>query len=310
MTTLPFPGASPYPRSITLWEPEGAPRGLVVISHGMAEHIARYEAPARHLSAAGFAVCGYNHLGHGEEAPIKGFFSDEKGWNQLVLDLDRVIHWMLARYPGLPLALVGHSMGSFLAREYALRHPERLSALVLSGTGHYPAFLCTLARSLAGLHCAFGFGQAEAGLIHQLAFAGNNKPFLPAQTPNDWLSRDASQVQRYEEDPLCGFKFTARGYYDLFDGLMQLTKLKRLKALPPDLPILLISGGEDPIGEQGKGVKAVAGEYRQAGLEKVEVTLYPGARHELFNETIRERVYKDLAQWLVSALPERKEHIP
>ncbi|MGI6687319.1 MAG: lysophospholipase [Christensenellales bacterium] len=310
MILLPFPGHSPYPRSLMLWEPEGAPRGLVVISHGMAEHIARYDAPARHLAAAGHLVCGYNHLGHGEEAPVKGYFADENGWDRLIEDLDSVIRFLMARHPGLPLALLGHSMGSFVAREYALRHPERLSALVLSGTGHYPAMLCAFARALAGLHCALGMGQKEAGLIHQLAFAGNNKPFAPAQTPSDWLSRDAAQVQKYQDDPLCGFVFTGRGYYDLFDGLMRLTKLKRLDKLPKELPVLLMSGGEDPVGQQGRGVEKVAGEYRAAGLSRVEVTLYPGCRHELFNETIRERVYEDLARWLASTLPERKESIP
>lgn len=310
MITLPFPGESPYPRSLSLWEPAGAPRGLVVISHGMAEHIARYEALGESLAAGGFLACGYNHLGHGAQAPRKGYFADSRGWDRLVQDLDSVIRFLSSRHEGLPLVLLGHSMGSFLAREYALRHAGRLSALVLSGTGFYPPMLCRLGRALAGLHCAFGQGESEAGLIHLIAFAGNNKPFAPAQTPNDWLSRDADQVRKYQEDPLCGFVFTARAYLDLFDGLMKLTRKERLAALPGDLPVLLISGGEDPVGERGRGVEAVAGEYRQAGLNRVDVKLYPGARHELFNETIREAVYGDLAQWLASALPERKEIDP
>lgn len=308
MTTLPFPVPGPYPRSLRLWEPEAAPRGIVVISHGMAEHIARYEALGLSLAAAGFEVCGYNHLGHEEEAPRKGYFADDKGWNRLIQDLDSVIRLMAQRRPGLPIVLLGHSMGSFLAREYALRYPERISALVLSGTGYYPPMLCRLGLALAGLHCAFGQGEEEAGLIHQIAFAGNNKPFAPAATPNDWLSRDKAEVRRYEDDPLCGFVFTARGYHDLFGGLMKLTKLKRLAAVPKALPVLLISGAEDPVGEQGEGVEAVAAQYRQAGLAEVEVRLYPGARHELFHEINREEVFRDLARWLISTLPQGKEN--
>ncbi len=308
MTTLPFPGASPYPRSLTLWEPGAAPRSCVVLSHGMAEHIARYEALGKYLAARGYLVCGYNHLGHGAEAPRKGFFADDKGWDKLLLDLDSVIRFLAGRHPGVPLVLLGHSMGSFLAREYALRYPERLSALVLSGTGYYPPPLCRLGQALAGLHCAFGQGEKEAGLIHQLAFAGNNKPFTPAATPNDWLSRDAAEVQLYEKDPLCGFVFTARGYQDLFGGLMKLTRFQRLKALPQALPVLLISGAEDPVGGQGKGVEAVAAQHREAGLSHVQVRLYPGARHELFHEINREDVFADLARWLDQALPQGKEN--
>ena len=310
MTRMPFPGFSPYPRELTLWEPAGVALGLVLISHGMAEHIARYDALARHLSGEGFLVCGYNHLGHGEEAPLKGFFADDRGWDRLIQDLDSAALFLTERYPGLPLILLGHSMGSFLAREYALSHPERLGALVLSGTGHYPAMQCRMGYALAGLHCAFGLGEEKADIIHQIAFAGNNKPFLPAETPNDWLSRDAAQVRKYQEDPLCGFVFTAKAYHDMFGGLLKLSRLERLAVLPEDLPVLLISGAEDPVGGAGKGVEAVAAEYRDAGLKRVEVRLYPGARHELFNETIRERVYEDLAQWLLSALPSRKETTP
>lgn len=303
MTTLPFPVPGPYPRSLRLWEPEAAPRGIVVISHGMAEHIARYEALGLSLAAAGFEVCGYNHLGHGEEAPRKGYFADDKGWNRLIQDLDSVIRLMAQRRPGLPIVLLGHSMGSFLAREYVLRHPKGMDALVLSGTGWHPKALCGFGRLMAGVMCALGDARAPSKLLDRLAFSANNKPFLPARTPCDWLSRDAAEVDKYLADPLCGFVFSAGGFSDLFSGLWTLSRLSRLRTLPKGLPVLLISGGADPVGGQGRGVKTIARQYREAGLQGVQVKLYPEARHELFNETNREEVTQDLVAWLEASLP-------
>lgn len=310
MTTLPFPGESPYPRSLSLWEPAGAPRGLVVISHGMAEHIGRYRRLGEALSGAGFAVAGYNHLGHGDEAALKGYFADRDGWGRAAEDIHSALAWMKARFPGVPAALLGHSMGSFLAREYALRHPDFLDALVLSGTGWQPPALCGFGLMAAEAVCTLGGARKPSKLLDKLAFSANNKAFRPARTAFDWLSRDEAEVDKYAADPLCGFVFTGGGFRDMFRGLAALTRLERLAVLPRELPVLLISGERDPVGAQGRGVRMVAGQYRKAGLSRVEVKLYAGARHELFNETIREAVYGDLAQWLASALPERKEINP
>jgi len=300
---LPFPKESPYPRALCLWEPEKEPRGSVVISHGMAEHIARYSRLAQALNGAGYAVFGYNHLGHGDEAPVKGYFADKDGWGKAVSDIESVTAFAKTRYPKAPVALLGHSMGSFLAREYVLRHPKGMDALVLSGTGWHPKALCGFGRLMAGVMCALGDARAPSKLLDRLAFSANNKPFLPARTPCDWLSRDAAEVDKYLADPLCGFVFSAGGFSDLFSGLWTLSRLSRLRTLPKGLPVLLISGGADPVGGQGRGVKTIARQYREAGLQGVQVKLYPEARHELFNETNREEVTQDLVAWLEASLP-------
>ncbi|MDD4080697.1 MAG: lysophospholipase [Eubacteriales bacterium] len=303
MITLPFPAESPYPRGLRLWEPVGVLKGSVVISHGMAEHIGRYSRLADRLSHAGYAVFGYNHLGHGDEAPVKGYFADEDGWGKTIGDLDAVIHFTRSRVLNAPVILLGHSMGSFIAREYVLRNPKGADAMVLSGTGWHPKPLCGFGRLAASTICAAGDPKASSEALDRLAFSANNKPFRPARTAFDWLSRDEAEVDKYADDPLCGFIFTAGGFRDLFSGLYALTQRDRFKALPEKLPVYLISGAADPVGGQGRGVHAIAGQYRKAGLQDVKVRLYEGARHELFNETNREDVCRDLIAWLNASLP-------
>ena len=303
MITLPFPREGPYPRSLVLWEPMDAIKGSVVISHGMAEHIGRYARVADRLNAAGYAVFGYNHLGHGDEAPIKGYAADADGWSNMVSDLDAVIRFAGKRIPGAPIILLGHSMGSFLAREYVLRHPKGADALVLSGTGWHPKLLCLFGKLAAGSMCALGDPKAASRMLDRMAFSANNKSFHPARTAFDWLSRDKAEVDKYVADPSCGFVFTAGGFRDLFCGLYALTYLGRLRVLPAEFPVLLISGAADPVGSLGKGVHTVAGQYFKAGLQNVKVKLYAGARHELFNEINREEVYSDLTAWLNASLP-------
>ena len=303
MTRLSFPKESPYPRELTLWEPAGRPIGIVLISHGMAEHIARYEQLGQALASAGYLAAGYDHLGHGATAPVKGFFADDDGWRKAVEDLHAVMQFLSGRAAGAPRVLLGHSMGSFLAREYALSYPDSLDALVLSGTGWQGKALCALGLIPASVFCFLGGVKKPSKLLDRLAFSTNNKPFRSeGGTAFDWLSRDKTEVRKYIEDPLCGFLFTASGFKDLFTGLLRLTRLERLKNLPKDLPVRLISGGEDPVGRRGAGPETVARQYRDSGLAQVTVKIYEGARHELFNEINREQVREDLIGWLNDTL--------
>lgn len=302
MRTVPFPGDTGG-RNLCLWEPEGAPRAIVLISHGMAEHIARYGFFARTLAAKGYLVAGYNHLGHGEEADLQGYFAENDGWGKLVGDLHAAMAWLSGREPGAKKVLFGHSMGSFLAREYALRYPQDLDALVLSGTGWHPKPLCLAGLSIAGLLCGLGLRRKRSKALDNLVFSSNNKAFAAqALTPVDWLSRDELEVRKYVEDPLCGFVFTAGGFLDLFKGLLALADTGRQRGLPPGLPIYLMSGADDPVGGRGEGVEAIAEQYKAAGQKKVTVKLYPGARHELLHETNRDEAVSDLLSWLESAL--------
>lgn len=297
---IPFTSVAGRPLTLYLWQTDAPCRGVIQLVHGMAEHIARYDRLARALCAAGYTVAGHSHLGHGEDAREDelGFFGRKDGWDHLVEDVHAAHEMLLTRFPGQHFAILGHSMGSFVTREYLLRYGGDLTAAVICGTGWFPGPLCSVARAAAALCGTFGGWQKPAPLVDRLMSKDNNKAFAPARTPFDWLSRDTAEVDKYIADPRCGFLFTARGYYDMFTGLKNLSRLHRLAALPGDLPVLFISGDADPIGTQGKGVNTVAQQFRNAGVRDVTVRLYPGARHELFNETNRDEITAELIDWL------------
>lgn len=277
-----------------IWQPQGEVKAVVQVIHGMAEHIDRYEAMAKELNAAGYAVAGINHRGHGPNADLLGYFADKNGWDVILRDQLALTAQLKKLFPGKRIVLLGHSMGSFLAREYAMAHSGDIDVLILSGTGHYDRMMCLGGKLLAKLSSK----TKPAEGVNKIAFTGNNKPFEPARTPFDWLSRDEKQVDRYIQDRLCGFTFTGAAFADFFGGLIRLTKTERLAAVRKDLPVYLMSGEMDPVGQMGKGVKITAQEYRDAGLRDVKVKLYPDARHELMNETNREEVLKDLIAYL------------
>ena len=297
---IPFTSVAGQPLTLYLWQTDAPCRGVIQLVHGMAEHIARYDRLARALCAAGYTVAGHSHLGHGEDAREDelGFFGRKDGWDHLVEDVHAAHEMLLERFPGQRFAILGHSMGSFVTREYLLRYGGDLTAAVICGTGWFPGPLCSVARAAAALCGVFGGWQKPAPLVDRLMSKDNNKAFAPARTPFDWLSRDTAEVDKYMADLRCGFLFTARGYYDMFTGLKSLSRLHRLAALPGNLPVLFISGDADPIGTQGKGVNTVAQQFRDAGVRDVTVRLYPGARHELFNETNRDEITAELIDWL------------
>ena len=268
---IPFTSVAGQPLTLYLWQTDAPCRGVIQLVHGMAEHIARYDRLARALCAAGYTVAGHSHLGHGEDAREDelGFFGRKDGWDHLVEDVHAAHEMLLKRFPGQRFAILGHSMGSFVTREYLLRYGGDLTAAVICGTGWFPGPLCSVARAAAALCGVFGGWQKPAPLVDRLMSKDNNKAFAPA-----------------------------RGYYDMFTGLKSLSRLHRLAALPGNLPVLFISGDADPIGTQGKGVSTVAQQFRDAGVRDVTVRLYPGARHELFNETNRDEITAELIDWL------------
>lgn len=279
-----------------LWRPEGTPKGVVQFVHGMAEHIDRYDEAARAFNAAGYVVVGHSHLGHGPRGEIKGWFAAKNGWQCLIDDVHALRKRTQAHYPGLPYVLLGHSMGSFVVRCYLLQYAEGLAGAILSGTGFFPKPVVVAGMGLAGLICLCGGERKPSRLINDIAFGGGSKAFAPARTPFDWLSRDEAKVDEYVADPCCGFVFTAGGYRDMFSGMNRLTgKL----TLPAELPVLFFSGEKDPVGS-GNGVQKVSEAFRAAGVKDVTVKLYPDGRHEMFNETNREEVFRDVTAWIDS----------
>jgi alpha-beta hydrolase superfamily lysophospholipase len=289
------------------WPAPAAPRAVLLIAHGMAEHGARYAPLAAFLNARGFHVLATNHRGHGSSAPRAedlGHFADADGWQNVVDDLAAVIEAARQQHPGLPVILLGHSMGSFISLALA-RTPaaQALAALALSGSNRGDVLTFRVARLIARFECWRQGPRARSALLEFLSFGSFNRPFRPARTDYDWLSRDAAEVDKYVADPLCGFRVTNQLWVDLLGGLMTITRVQDLADIPHGLPVYILGGDRDPVGAQGKGLKHLADGLREAGLQRVQLQLYPQGRHEMFNETNRAEVYAQLADWLDRVLP-------
>lgn len=289
------------------WLPDGLPRAIVQVAHGMAEHAARYERFADALTGAGYAVYAHDHRGHGATASKDdhGFWADRDGWATVVRDMSSVTEFAQAEHPGVPVVLFGHSMGSFLSRAYTAEHGARLAGLILSGTAGDPGPVATVGKAVAGLQARVRGSRHDSGLMDKLTFGQYNGAFKPNRTAFDWLSRDADEVDKYVADPLCGNVFTASFFADLLGGLQQVNRPAAYAGVPSDLPILVFAGALDPVGESGKGPRAVADRYREAGVTDVTTTIYPDGRHEMLNETNRDEVTADVLAWLDERIPTR-----
>ena len=297
---IPFTSVAGQPLTLYLWQTDAPCRGVIQLVHGMAEHIARYDRLARALCAAGYTVAGHSHLGHGEDAREDelGFFGRKDGWDHLVEDVHAAHEMLLKRFPGQRFAILGHSMGSFVTREYLLRYGGDLTAAVICGTGWFPGPLCSVARAAAALCGVFGGWQKPAPLVDRLMSKDNNKAFAPARTPFDWLSRDTVEVDKYIADPLCGQKASIGLFYEMLGGIRFISTPKNIASMNRNTPILFISGDKDPVGEMGKGVRRAYEAFRRAGVRDVELKLYKGLRHEILNEDCRAVVYNDLWSWI------------
>ncbi len=284
-----------------LWAPE-EPRAILMIAHGMAEHSARYDAFARHLASQGFVVCMNDHAGHGKSDGTRGFFAEKDGWQCVVRDLRALLLEVKEKYPGLPVCMMGHSMGSFLTREYITHWGGELSACVICGTmGRNPALAGGLA--LAKLQCRIKGPKSPGKLLDKMSTGGFYKKIPNAVNEFAWLSADPQNCEMYKNDPLCGFLFTASAFRDMFGGVQAVTGLEWARDVPKNLPVLVVAGSEDPVGANGKGPTEVAGWLREAGLGDVTLKLYDGMRHEILNEIGKETVFEDISRWLCESLP-------
>ena len=277
--------------------PDGEPKAVVLIAHGMAEHAARYARFARELAARGYAVYAPDHRGHGRTAggDDRLGWAGEDGWNGMLRDLARLAELVRERHPGVPLVLFGHSMGSVLAQRFAQLHGLLLRGLILSGTfGSAPNIGAgiTAARVLA-----LARGGRAPSPLQRTMFAGFNKAFSQ-QPGSEWLSSDAAEVAKYVDDPRCGFTFSNGLLLEMLRGYVETWKPRNELAVPRELPVLLFSGELDPVGRNTAAVTQLAGRYRALGLPDVTVKLYPGGRHEMLNETNRDEVVRDVLAWL------------
>ena len=268
------------------WDPAGMPRGAVQLTHGMGEHVRRYGALARALTDRGLVVYGQDHRGHGATARSEEELGQlgPDGWTQLVDDVDLLVSLIRDEQPGLPLVLLGHSMGSFAVQQYLLKHGDRVDAVVLTGT------------------TALDQLEPALDLDKPIDLAAFNAAFEPARTEFDWLSRDEAIVDAYIADPRCGFGIDVDAGKDMFAGARRMADPGQVTAIRPDLPLYIAAGELDPVNANLALLHVLVDRYRAAGLTDVTVRTYRGARHEILNETNRDEVVAGILDWIDQVL--------
>jgi len=285
--------------------PEGKPRAIVQIAHGIAENIERYEEFMKFLADNGILAVGNDHLGHGKSIESefdKGFFASQNGWNHVVNDMRRLHDIVSEEYPEVPYIMFGHSMGSFLTRTYIIKFPELYDAVILSGTGHQGSALVTAGLTMSNLLVKINGAHSDGKMLNDIAFGSYLDRIENARTPYDWLSRDETIVDKYIADPLCGFVCTASLYRDMMSGIKFITSKKNIARMDKSKPVYFMSGAEDPVGEYGKGVNRAYKAFCDALVEDVMIRLYPGGRHEMLNETNKLDVFRDILNWINSKI--------
>lgn len=291
---------------VHVWEPEaraGAQlRGIVQITHGMAEHAARYRHVAERLTAAGFAVYAADHRGHGRSGRrYRGDIgADGILWmarNAKQVADEAVREQGEAGFGDTRALLLGHSAGSYVAQLAAMLFPERYKAVVLSAASYKKGPMLKLGEAVARVDRVFRAEHLPSRLLDFMTFGSYNKAFRPSRTKFDWLSRDVSVVDRYIEDEECGYVMPASFFLELVRGLQRLYDPELWAGLDREMPILLVAGEQDPLSGGGREVRKLAEVYRAHGARRVEVKLYPGMRHEIMNELGRDEVIGDIVGW-------------
>lgn len=288
-------------RTLIWQDDELTPIGIIQLTHGMDEHIGRYDDFARFLASNGFIVCGNDHLGHGKSIESRaeiGSMGAVNGDKRLVDDMHILTKIMKKRNPDLPYFLFGHSMGSFCARVYAAHFGAELNGLILCGTGNMPSMISVAASALDKLVEKYGY-MKRVDELPEIMNKGFSAMTDEKDKPLAWLSFNVDNRTEYSNDELCGFTYTLGGYRDIYSLMCECHDDRWAYRLPKDLPVMVISGAKDPVGMNGKGVLAVADKLVEAGFEPT-VILYPGMRHEILNEAEKETVYNDVLQFLQS----------
>lgn len=269
------------------WDPDGEPRAIVQVTHGVGEYAQRYQPLVDHLTAEGYVVYSHDHRGHGNTATSPEAYGvlGEDGWGELVADIGRLGDVAKAEHPGLPLALIAHSLGSFATQQWLLDHSADVSAVVLSGTA------------------VIDLLEPAMNLDEPMDLSAFNAPFDPPRTEFDWLSRDDAQVDAYIADPLCGFGLDIPGGKAMFAGARRMADPAQVAQMRKDLPVYVVVGDMDPVNGGLALVNELVRRYEEAGLEDVTLVTWPGARHEVFNETNRDEVVAGVLAWLDRVLP-------
>lgn len=296
----------------TVWKPEGEPKAVLQIVHGMVEYIDRYDDFAKFLTEQGYVVAGDDHLGHGRSVINDSYhgYLGKNGNSNIIADLHQLRQMLKAEYPDIPYILMGHSWGSFLTREYITwdngEYANGLAGVVIMGTGWQPMAVINSGKALAGLLCKTKGSRSYSKLIEGMAFGTYLKRIENPNSVSDWLSKDVDIVKAYRKDPWCTFHFTLNAFYNMFEGMQLAHDKKRMQTLPEGMPVLFISGAEDPVGGWGEGVRKAFIAYQENTKCQIDIKLYDDDRHEVLNETDRDVVYRDVLEWLDCCVEDRK----
>lgn len=281
---------------IKRWETEkDKPRAIIQISHGMAEHIERYEPFATFLVDKGFTVYGHDHRGHGQtglKQGLLGYFDKHNGFLKVVDDLNQINVHIKEEHPNVPIFLFGHSMGSFIVRNYIQNYSNSINGVILSGTGYYPNIVTIPGKFLSKLLPS----RKPSKMMNHLAFGSYNKKIKGHKTAYDWISSDEVEVDKYINDPLSGFIPTARFFHDLMSGLRQMQKQNN--SIRKDLPMLFISGSDDPVGNYEKGVWKSVQLYKNVGIKSIDTHVFKNSRHEILNDLVKDEVHSVIYNWI------------
>jgi len=283
-------------------EPEVKARGILQMNHGMCEHIGRYAVYAETFTAAGFIVVGHDHLGHGRSVrsqEYRSYFSEKDGYKKVLKDMHSVTEEARKQYPGFPLFILGHSMGSFMLRRYLTQYSRDVDGAVIMGTGWFSTATADAALGIAKLAKLFKGEFYRSRLLPAITLEAYNKQFAPNRTPHDWLAKNPEVADAYAQDPLSGIPFTTSAYVDFFRVIRLLTLGKDLEKIRKDLPVLVISGADDPVGG-ANAVEKVAEQYEKLGLKDVSKVIAPGDRHELLREADGPEQIQKIIDWMAA----------
>ena len=291
-----------HPLFFRVWDTEGAKATLHIL-HGMAEHSLRYSRFASYLNTLGIAVYAQDHRGHGytKEEDEKGWFAERDGWKVVTADAWEIDKVVTHDHPDVPHILFGHSMGSFISRVVLSEHSQAFAAAVFCGSGASQGIVGKAGKIIAGRNARKYGSRMPDQLFEKIAFGSYIRHF-PGEGLFGWLSRDKEEVRKYDEDPLCGFTCSSGFYIDLLTLIEEANSRKRIAGIRKDIPIMFISGAEDPVGGYGKGVEKAVSLYRKAGIEDVRLVLFPDDRHEILNEMDRDVVEKTIGAFVLEAV--------
>jgi alpha-beta hydrolase superfamily lysophospholipase len=284
------------------WIPDGEVKGILQISHGMLEHMDRYHEFASYLAAKGILVAGNDHLGHGyslRSEEDRGYFCRDNGNKTVIEDMHKLNLILKNEYKDIPCFFLGHSMGSFLLRQYITIYNEKLDGVIIMGTGNQTYALLKAGIIITRLIALFKGWRYRSSFVNKLAIGNNNIKFDPARTSVDWLSKDNNKVDDYIADKKIDFVFTLNAYYNMFKGMESLYKESNLQNMDKELPVIFMSGAKDPVGNFGKDVKNVYEDFKVMGMKYLDIKIYDDDRHEVLNEIDRETVYRDIEEWIL-----------